>query len=139
MMDALSKQLYQAPIFAEDTDIIYLHFCDLNALGLTVTFLPFLWLNVGFSHFQFCQFFGGEVFCVCQPPKKRVLDKLNRERPSCCIVWVISSAFFMANTLLILPLISKVTTHSTQSTGIYVSKYVCCVKPSICKPMHNVN
>ena len=29
-MDALSKQLHQAPIFGEDTDVLYLHFCDLN-------------------------------------------------------------------------------------------------------------
>ena len=29
-MDALSKQLHQAPVFGEDTDVIYLHSCDLN-------------------------------------------------------------------------------------------------------------
>ena len=29
-MDELSKQLHQASFFGEDTDVIYLHSCDLN-------------------------------------------------------------------------------------------------------------
>ena len=29
-MDALSKQLHQAPVFGQDTDVTYLYSCDLN-------------------------------------------------------------------------------------------------------------
>ena len=53
-MDALSKQLHQALVFGEDTDVIYLHFCDLNTqFDFTVPSLQFLRLNVVFGHFIF--------------------------------------------------------------------------------------
>ena len=53
-MDALSKQLHQALVFGEDTDVIHLHSCDLNTqLDFTVPSLEFLRLNVGFGHFIF--------------------------------------------------------------------------------------
>ena len=53
-MDALSKQLYQAPVFGEDTDVIYLHSCDLNTkFDFTVPSLQFLRLIVDFGQFIF--------------------------------------------------------------------------------------
>ena len=53
-VDALSKQLHQALVFGEDTDVIYLHFCDLNTqFDFTVPSLQFLRLNVVFDHFIF--------------------------------------------------------------------------------------
>ena len=53
-VDALSKQLHQALVFGEDTDVIYLHFCDLNTqFDFTVPSLQFLRLNVVFGHFIF--------------------------------------------------------------------------------------
>ena len=46
-MDALSKRLDQAPVLGEDTDVIYLHSCDLNTqFDFTVPSLQFLRLNV---------------------------------------------------------------------------------------------
>ena len=48
-MDALSKQLHQAPVLGEDTDVIYLHSCDLNTkFDFTVPSLQFLRLTVVF-------------------------------------------------------------------------------------------
>ena len=53
-MDALSKQLHQAPFFGQDTDVIYLHSCDLNTkFDFTVPSVQFLWLNVVFGQFVF--------------------------------------------------------------------------------------
>lgn len=52
-MDALSEQLNHAPFFAEDTDVNYLHCCDLNdQFDVTVPSLPFVRLNVVFDHFS---------------------------------------------------------------------------------------
>ena len=49
-MDARNKQLHQAPVFGEDTDVIYLHSCDLNTkIDLTEPSLKFLRLNVVFG------------------------------------------------------------------------------------------
>ena len=46
----LSKQLHKAPVLGEDTDLIYLHSCDLNTkFDLTVRSLQFLRLNVVFG------------------------------------------------------------------------------------------
>lgn len=45
-MDALSEQLNHAPFFAEDTDVNYLHCCDLNdQFDVTVPSLPFVRLS----------------------------------------------------------------------------------------------
>ena len=53
-VDALSKQLHQALVFGEDTDVIYLHFCDLNTqFDFTVPSLQFLRLNVVFDYVIF--------------------------------------------------------------------------------------
>ena len=54
-MNALSlKQLHQAPIFGEDTDVIYLHSCDLNTkFNFTVPSLQIVRLNVVFGQFIF--------------------------------------------------------------------------------------
>ena len=53
-MDALGKQLHQAPVIGQDTDVIYLHSCDLNTkFDFTVPSLQFLWLNVVFGQFVF--------------------------------------------------------------------------------------
>ena len=62
-MDALSKRLDQAPVFGEDTDVIFLHSCDLNThFDFTVPSLQFLRLNVVLRPIYFCrQFFGGEA------------------------------------------------------------------------------
>ena len=40
-MGELSKQLHQAPFFGEDTDVIYLHSCDLNTKFELFTVPPF--------------------------------------------------------------------------------------------------
>ena len=49
-VDALSKQLHQALVFGEDTDVIYLHFCDLNTqFDFTVpsfNFYGWMWSSV---------------------------------------------------------------------------------------------
>ena len=51
---SLSKQLHQAPFFGQDTDVIYLHSCDLNTkFDFTVPSLQFLWLTVVFGQFVF--------------------------------------------------------------------------------------
>ena len=51
---SLSKQLHQAPFFGQDTDVIYLHSCDLNTkFDFTVPSLQFLRLNVVFGQFVF--------------------------------------------------------------------------------------
>ena len=56
-MDALSKQLHQALVFGEDTDVIHLHSCDLNTqIDFTVPSL-----QCGLRPFYFWQFFGGEA------------------------------------------------------------------------------
>ena len=63
-MDALSKRLDQAPVFGEDTDVIYLHSCDLKTqfdFKITVPSLQFSRLNVVLRPIHFCQFFGGEA------------------------------------------------------------------------------
>ena len=61
-MEALSKRLDQAPVFGEDTDVIYLHFRDLNTqFDFTVPSLQFLRLNVVLRPIHFCQFCGGEA------------------------------------------------------------------------------
>ena len=52
-MDASSKQLHQAPVFGEDTDVIYLHSCDLNTIDLTGPSLQFLRVKVVFGQFIF--------------------------------------------------------------------------------------
>ena len=54
-MNALClKQLHQAPVFGEDTDVIYLHSCNLNTkFDFTVPSLQFLRLNVVFGQFIF--------------------------------------------------------------------------------------
>ena len=53
-MDASSKQLQQAPVFEEDTDVIYLHSCDLNTkIDLTGPSLQFLRVKVVFGQFIF--------------------------------------------------------------------------------------
>ena len=61
-MDAMSKRFDQASVFGEDTDVIYLHSCDLNTqFDFTVPSLQFLRLNVVLRPIHFCQFFGGEA------------------------------------------------------------------------------
>ena len=51
---SLSKQLHQASFFGQDTDVIYLHSCDLNTkFDFTVPSLQFLWLTVVFGQFVF--------------------------------------------------------------------------------------
>ena len=60
-MDALSKRLDQASS-GEDTDVIYMHSCDLNTrFDSTVSSLQFLRLNVVLRPIHFCQFFCGEA------------------------------------------------------------------------------
>lgn len=45
-MDVLSEQLNHAPFFAEDTDVNYLHCCDLNdQFDVTVPSLPIVRLS----------------------------------------------------------------------------------------------
>ena len=57
-MDASRKQLHQAPVFGEDTDVIYLRSCDLNTqFDFTVPSVQFLWLNVVFGQFIFVSSF----------------------------------------------------------------------------------
>ena len=52
--DAFNKQLHQAPVFGEDTEVIYLHFCDLKTqFDFAEPSLQFLMLNVVFGHFIF--------------------------------------------------------------------------------------
>ena len=60
-MDALSKRLDQAPVFGEDTDLIYLHSCDLNTQFDFTVPLQFLRLNVVLLPVHFCQFFWWSV------------------------------------------------------------------------------
>ena len=58
----MSKRFDQASVFGEDTDVIYLHSCDLNTqFDFTVPSLQFLRLNVVLRPIHFCQFFGGEA------------------------------------------------------------------------------
>ena len=53
-MDVSSKQLHQAPVFGKDTDVIYLHSCELNTkIDFTVPSLQFLRLNMVFGQFIF--------------------------------------------------------------------------------------
>ena len=58
-VDALSKQLHQALVFGEDTDVIYLHFE--YPVRLYSTFSSIFTAECGLRPFHFCQFFGGEV------------------------------------------------------------------------------
>ena len=58
----MSKRFDQASVFGEDTDVIYLHSCDLNTqFDFTVPSMQFLRLNVVLRPIHFCQFFGGEA------------------------------------------------------------------------------
>ena len=58
----MSKRFDQASVFGEDTDVIYLHSCDLNTqFDFTVPSAQFLRLNVVLRPIHFCQFFGGEA------------------------------------------------------------------------------
>ena len=76
-VDALSKQLHQALVFGEDTDVIYLHFCDLNTqFDFTVPSLQFLRLNVVFGHF----IFGGEVIEKVQKKAQFTFSLVERCR-----------------------------------------------------------
>lgn len=106
-MDVLSKQHHQTPVFAKDTEVIYLPCCDMNAqFDVTVPSSPFLRWNVVFGHVSFVSSFGERCLCVL-PANRRVLDKLNGVR-SPCVVWVISGTFLKASALLILPIKSTV-------------------------------
>ena len=57
-MDALSTQLFEAPVFREETDVIYLHSCDLNTNYLLCNFLR---LKVVFGQFIFDSSLGREA------------------------------------------------------------------------------
>ena len=79
-MDALSKQLHQALVFGENTDMIHLHSCDLNTqFDLTVPSLQFVRLNVVFGHFIFVSSLV-ERPSIILPANRRVSDKLDSVR-----------------------------------------------------------
>ena len=74
-MDALSKQLHQAVVFEEDTDVIHSHSCDLNTqFDFTVPSLEFVRLNVVFGHFIFVSSLV-ERPSIMLPANRRVSDK----------------------------------------------------------------
>ena len=79
-VDALSKQLHQALVFGEDTDVIYLHFCDLNTqFDFTVPSLQFVRLNVISGHFIFVSSLV-ERPSIMLSANRRVSDKLDSVR-----------------------------------------------------------
>ena len=79
-MDALSKQLHQALVSGEDTDVIHSHSCDLNTqFDFTVPSLQFVRLNVVFGHFIFVSSLV-ERPIIMLPANKRVWDKLDSRR-----------------------------------------------------------
>ena len=74
-MDALSKQLHQAVVFEEDTEVIHSHSCDLNTqFDFTVPSLQFVRLNVVFGHFIFVSPLV-ERHGIMLPANRRVSDK----------------------------------------------------------------
>ena len=80
-MNALClKQLHQAPVFGEDTDVIYLHSCNLNTkFDFTVPSLQFLRLNVVFGQFIFVSSLVERRWYLL-PANRRILDKLDGVR-----------------------------------------------------------
>ena len=79
-MDALSKQLHQALVFGEDTDMVHLHSCDLNnEFDFTVPSVQFVRLNVVFGHFIFVSSLV-ERPSIMLPANRRVSDKLDSVR-----------------------------------------------------------
>ena len=79
-MDALSKQLHQALVFGEDTEVIHLHSCDLNTqFDFTVPSLQFVRLNVISGHFIFVSSLVKRP-SIMLPANRRVSDKLDSVR-----------------------------------------------------------
>ena len=77
----ISKQLHQAPVLGEDTDVIYLHSCDLyTKLDFTVPSLQFLRLNVVFGLFIFVSSLVERRLKCMLTAKRRILYKLDGVR-----------------------------------------------------------
>ena len=73
-----SKQLHEAPVLGEDTDVTYLHSCDLNTkFDFTVPCLQFLRLNVVFGLLIFVSSLVERRLKYMLTAKRRILYKLD--------------------------------------------------------------
>ena len=63
-MDALSTQLHEAPVFREETDVIYLHSCDLNTKHLLCNFYGWRWSSAN----SFLTVLWGRSVSICYRP-----------------------------------------------------------------------